>query len=544
MTDNKDTVIKKQQKKIRKLEAALKIVADYSGKTESRMRKQFEVVAETIPVPLVITKKNGKIIFSNLNAQKTFGYAPEDFTGIETLSLYNNPDDRNLLLDILSDKGEVNGFRIELRKSDGSVFPAVLFSQQFYFDVQDCILTVIHDLTDVMALEKQLRQTQKMEAIGTLTGGIAHDFNNILTAIIGYTDLTINSLDPKKDSKNQRYLNKVLEASGRAKTMIKQMMAFCRQSEIEKKPFKISLIVAEVLKLMGNLTPSDIVIRSKIQEKDMVVMGDPTQIHQLVTNLITNSVQALSGGGGKIEVILQKIDTAHKLTGATPILEKKPGSYAIITVRDNGPGIVKGVIHNIFDPFFTTKPVGKGTGMGLAVVHGIVRGHNGSVSVESEPGKGTALHCYFPVIEYSDEITKPGIEFASVVKGDERILLVDDDAMVLGASSGTLEDLGYRVTSCAGSRQGLNTFATHPEDFDLVITDNIMPEMSGTELTGEILKIRPDIPIIMATGTLPANDSGLKKLGIRAFIQKPFERSEMQSVIREVMDSGKILNGG
>ena len=539
MADDKDAVIEKQQKKIRKLEAALKIVADYSGKTESRIRKQFEVVLETIPVPMIISKKNGKIVFANLAAHKTFGYAPEDFTGVETLSTYENPDDRNLFLDILSNKGEVNGFRLELRKSDGTIFPAVLFSQRFYFNVQDCILTVIHDLTDVMTLEKQLRQTQKMEAIGTLTGGIAHDFNNILSAIIGYTDLTLILLDPEENGKKKEYLNKSLKAANRAKNMIKQMMAFCRKSEIEKKPFQISLIVAEVVKLMGNLTPSDIVIRPDIKDQGMIIMGDPTQIHQLVTNLITNSVQALSGGGGKIEVILQKTDISQTMTGKTPIPKVKPGSYAIITVRDNGPGIVKHVIQNIFDPFFTTKPVGKGTGMGLAVVHGILQGHHGSVSVESEPGKGTAFHCYFPIIEYSDQTEKSDIEPASVGKGDEKILLVDDDAMVLGACGGLLESLGYRVTCCAGSRQGLNTFTTCPEDFDLVITDSIMPEMNGMEMSGEILKIRPDIPIIIAAGTMPEKESELKKLGIRKFIQKPFDRREIQSVIRKVMDSGK-----
>ncbi|MDM8540047.1 ATP-binding protein [Desulfococcaceae bacterium HSG9] len=541
MTDDKDHIIKELQKKIRKLETTLEIVTNYSGKTENRMRKQFEVISETIPVPMIIARENNEIIFANLSAQKIFSYTPDDLIKHGVSWFYNNPDARRLFLETLSNKGEVNGFRVELKKLDGSLFPASIFSREINFDGQDCILTVIHDLTQVMALEKQLRQTQKMEAIGTLTSGIAHDFNNILMAIFGYTQLAENFLDAEKDNKIKRYLDNILKAASRAKDMIMQMMTFCTQSEKEKKTFRISAIVAEVVKLMGNLTPSNIHIQSNISAKNMMIMGDPTQIHQVVTNLITNAVHALSGKGGKIEVIMKKVNIAGVQTGEIPIPEAKPGSYARITIRDNGPGIVKDVIDNIFDPFFTTKPVGQGSGMGLAVVHGIIQGHEGAVSVESEPGKGTAFHCYFPVIKDSDETTKPDIESESVGKGDENILLVDDDTLVLDACGEMLEALGYRVALCTGSKQAMKIFETRPQDFDLVITDNIMPEMSGTELSRKILKIRPDIPIILVTGTQHEKEYELNKPGIRAFIQKPFDLQKMQSVIREVLDFGKII---
>jgi len=538
MRDDKDEVTRKLQKRIRKLEAALGIVANHSGKTENRMRKQFEVVSETIPVPMIISDENGKIVFANLNAQKTFGYSPEDFTGYEASSLYDNPEKWKLFLETLADREEVSGFRVELRKSGGSVFPAALFSREIYFDGQDCVLTVVHDLAEIMALEKQLRQTQKMEAVGTLTSGIAHDFNNILTAIFGYTQLTDNLLDSEKDKDKKEYLDYVLKAARRAKSMIRQMMDFCRKTEKKKELFRISAIVSEVVKMMSDLTLSDIDIRSDIRDKDMFVKGDPTQIHQMVTNLITNSVHALSDEGGKIEVILKEADITEKQRGEILIPRPEPEIYARITVRDNGPGIDKGIIHSIFDPFFTTKPVGKGSGMGLAVVHGIIRGHEGYVSVETGPGKGAAFHCYFPVTEEGENIGYDA-ESERFGKRDESILLADDEPLILGACSKILRNMGYSVTSCSGSMEALKIFKNHPEDFDLVITDNIMPEMSGTNMSKEIRKIRPDIPIIMMTGTLFDNESVLRKTDIRAFIRKPFDQREMESVIREVLDGEK-----
>ncbi|GBC59498.1 hypothetical protein DENIS_0437 [Desulfonema ishimotonii] len=541
MADDKDKLIEKLQKRIKKLEAALKIVTTHSEKAENRMRKQFEVVAKTIPVPMIISTETGEIVFANPNAEKTFGYPPEEFARIRATALYANPDERGLFLDTLSDRRELSGFRIELRKSDGSVFPAVLFARHIDFDGQDAVLTIIHDLTEVMALEKQLRHTQKLEAIGTLTGGIAHDFNNILSVIFGYTEMVTESLDPEKNRLEKEYLDDVLKAARRAKSMIMQMMAFCRKSEHEKKPFRISAVVAEVVKLMGSLTPSDIRIRSDIRDRDMVVMGDPTQIHQVVTNLITNSVHALSDRGGAIDVILDQTDIREEQRRRILTPRPESGTYARITIRDNGPGISKDILDRIFDPFFTTRPVGQGSGMGLAVVHGIIRGHSGAVCVESEPGEGAAFHCYFPVIKEEDDNTKPETGPQSVGNGAERILFVDDELLVLGVYSKLLRGMGYRVTACTESRKALEIFKNQSEAFDLVITDNIMPEMSGRMLSKEILKIRPDIPIVLISGTLPEKNGGLKTTGIRTTIQKPFDRKKIQSVIREVLDAEKQM---
>lgn len=542
MTDDKDHLIKTLQKKILKLESTLKIVASHSGKTENRMIKQFEVLWETIPVPMIISNENERIVFVNSSAQKTFGYSFEDFTLIEESSLYNNPEERELFLETLSNKGEVKGVRVELRKSQDSVFPAVLFSQRINFDGQDSILNVVHDLTEIMNLERQLRQTQKMEAIGNLTSGIAHDFNNILAAIFGYTELIKKLLDPEKDKKKGDYLDKVQKAAARARSMIMQMMDFCRQSEKKKRAFYISSVVAEVIKMMINLTPSDITIQPDIRNKDMVVMGDPTQIHQVVTNLITNSVHALSDKGGKIEVILEKTDIVEQEWGDEILIPRlESGIYARITVKDNGPGISEEIIHNVFDPFFSTKPLGEGSGMGLAVVHGIVQEHNGSLNVESEVGKGTSLHCYFPVTVTDEdyEIVAPAFESEIIGKGDERILVVDDDPMILEVCSEILQSAGYHVAACGASWEALEVFRAGPDNFDLIITDKTMPGMSGTELTRKILKIRPDIRIILITGIISKDESELKKMGIRAVIKKPFNVRQLQSVTRKILDDEK-----
>ena len=237
MSGDKDNKIEKLQKRVKKLEAALRIVTSHSEKTESQIRRQFEIVAETMPVPMIISNEAGKILFANLNAQSTFGYASEAFTEVDLSSLNKTPESEKQFMEMLLDRGKIEGFRIDLKTSDASVFPAVLYSQWITFDGQRAILTIVHDLTEIMALEKQLRHSQKMEAIGTLASGIAHDFNNILAAIFGYTELIQRGLDPEKNRKEVSHLDKVQTAATRAKSMVMQMMAFCKQGEKERKAF-------------------------------------------------------------------------------------------------------------------------------------------------------------------------------------------------------------------------------------------------------------------------------------------------------------------
>ncbi len=536
MTSQKDKEIKRLKKRVAKLEATLKIVTRHSGKSENRMRKQFEVVSETIPVPMIISNAEGKIVFANPRARQTFGYAPEAVSEMNASDLYGNSGDRKLFLKILDAKGEVDGFRSELKTACGTLFPAIMFARGIHFNDEDAILTVVHDLSEVMALEKQVRQAHKMEAIGTLASGIAHDFNNILAAIFGYTDMLALLLTSEENRKPLEYLEKVQQAAGRAKSMILQMSAFYRQSEKEKKNFRIGAIVSEVVKMMGELTPSNIRLHCRMENREMMVSGDPTQIHQVVTNLVTNAVQALSDVGGAVTVGLEQARLGQDEINGLLIPGLGPGNHAVITVKDNGPGIDPAIIHNIFDPFFTTKPVGKGSGMGLAVVHGIIRGHNGSLSVESTPVRGTVFRCYFPLVErHAESLAQTDGKPLPAEKGREKILLVDDEPQVLDIWFKLLGKMGYQVTPCGGGEKALLIFKNTPDRFDLVITDNTMPGMSGTELSVEILGIRPDMPIILITGDLVREGSEYRKFGIRAHVRKPFDKEQIRSIIRSVL---------
>ncbi len=399
----------KLKRRIAGLEKTLQIVTGYSGRIEKNLRQLFEVVSDTMPVPMMISLKTGAILFFNGNAQKIFGYSEKEFRKIAASLLYENPDDRGIFLKTLEDKGEVRDFAVNLKKADGSVFPASLFSRQIVFEGQNCLLTVIHDLSELkqeeekrLMLERQLRQTQKMEAIGTMAGGIAHDFNNILTVIFGKLELA--SMMLPGESKVVRYIADALAAARRAKAMTKQILAFCRKTEYARKPFHISTVVAEAYKMIASLTPSDIEVRLGIKAESAIILCDPTQIHQVMMNLCSNAHHALRDRGGVIEILLEEVRAGSQEKIMIPAL--KSGDYVRLTVRDNGPGIEKNIVDRVFDPFFTTKPSGEGTGMGLSIVRGILQAHGGAVSVDSEPGKGAAFHCWFPLVAQTEDLTE------------------------------------------------------------------------------------------------------------------------------------------
>jgi len=535
--DNENKEKDKMKRRIAGLEKTLQIVTGYSGRVEKNLRQLFEVVSDTMPVPMLISLKNGKILFSNGNAQKIFAYSEEDFHQIAAPLLYEDPEDRNIFLKTLEDNGEVRDFAVNMKKADGTVFPASLFSRQIVFEGQNCLLTVTHDLSELkqeeekrLLLERQLRQTQKMEAIGTMASGIAHDFNNILTVIFGRLELTLMMLP--EESKAAKNIADALSAANRAKIIIMQILAFCRKKEEERKPFRISTIVAEAAKMIESLTPSHIEIRLRIKSKASIILCDPTQIHQVMMNLCFNANHALRDRGGVIEILLEEVTVSSQEKIMIPTL--KPGSYVRLTVSDNGPGMDKSIIDRVFDPFFTTKPAGEGTGMGLAIVHGIVQAHGGAVSVESEPGKGAAFHCYFPMVAAVETSTfvKPQ---KTIQGGSERILFIDDKKDISETCSQMLETLGYNITARNRSPEALALFKENPDMFDLVIADDVMPEMSGREMASEMLKIRMDIPIIIITGR-ETDDNFFFETGIRAVIRKPFSLQEIGSAIRDVAD--------
>jgi PAS domain S-box-containing protein len=391
-----------------------------------------------------------------------------------------------------------------------------------------------HDITEQKEkFEAQLRQAQKLEAIGTLAGGIAHDFNNILAAILGYTEMALD--DIPENSSSSHDLEQVLTATHRAKDLVKQILVFSRQGETQERyPVAMAPIVREALKLLRATLPTTIELRQEISDESVSVMGDPTQLHQVVVNLCTNAAHAMRGSCGVLEVTLGGIEVLNHSTGTHEKI--KPGPCVRLAVKDTGQGMDPATLEKIFDPYFTTKDAGEGSGLGLAVVQGIVKRHEGSIVVQSEPGKGTVFEVFIPRVEKAldrDEY-KPG----TLPKGNERILFVDDEEAVAALAEKTLWKLGYDVTTSTGSVEALDLFRANPHAFDLMITDYTMPHMTGVELTEEILNIRPDIPIILFTGYSDMiSVEKLGETGVRAFIMKPISRRDIAEEIRRVLDS-------
>jgi CheY-like chemotaxis protein len=372
-----------------------------------------------------------------------------------------------------------------------------------------------------------------MEAIGTLAGGIAHDFNNILSAIIGYTELALD--DKVQGFKQKDILNEVLIASNRAKDLVHQILAFARQSDEKLKPVLVRIIAKEVLKLIRSSIPTTIEIRQKINS-NALIMGTPTQIHQIMMNLCTNAAHAMGKTGGTLSVDLLEINIANSHCS----MNLPQGNYLELSVTDTGCGIAPNIITTVFDPYFTTKNLGEGTGMGLSVVQGIVEKYGGRITVESQLDKGSTFRVYLPIHEATAEAIQPSkIRLPAC---HERILIVDDEIAIVKISCLILEQLGYRVTPQTSSIEALRLFRKAPGDFDLVITDMTMPNMTGDQMAEQMLHIRHDLPVILCTGySKHTNEEMALKIGIRAFIYKPIKKNDLAAIVRKVLDENTVV---
>jgi PAS domain S-box-containing protein len=389
---------------------------------------------------------------------------------------------------------------------------------------------VLSDITESKRLQLQLQQARKMESFGTLAGGIAHDFNNILGIVIGNTELAMDDL-PKWNPARLN-LEEVLTASFRARDVVRQLLSFARGTKLEKEPINIAQIIQESLKLLRSSIPTSIELRQNIPKDIDTILANPTQINQILINLSTNANHAMPDGG-ILEISLMNVELDEKRAAQYPDLT--PGRYVNLKISDTGQGISVEEMDRIFDPYFTTKEVGKGTGMGLSVVHGIVKSHEGAISVESEYGQGTTFSLFFPVVEEQAVIETETVE--ELPTGNERILFVDDEESILFAGQKSLERLGYQVGVCLNPVEALELFRANPEQFDLVITDMTMPKMTGDQLVQEILKIRADVPIIISTGFHEnIDEEKARQAGIRQYIEKPLNRRIMAEVVREVLD--------
>ncbi len=467
-----------------------------------------------------------------------------------TLATWNNllhPDDKawvnKVVLDCLTQEDSNWSIECRLRQKDGTYRWILGRGKVVEYDRNNKPIRAAGTHLDIndqkqgelerTKLEVRLTQAQKMEAIGTLAGGIAHDFNNILTPILGYAEMVQYGLP--KESELWANQQEVLNAADRAKNLVKQILAFSRQSEHERKPLQIHLIVKEAIKLLRASIPTTIEIREDIDTKSGTALADPTQIHQILMNLCTNAYHAMRETGGILAVELTQIEIERADTKVTA-LHLAPGSYLLLKISDTGTGMDRTTVDRIFDPYFTTKKKGEGTGMGLSVVHGIVKSHGGHITVYSEPGQGTSFQIYLPRIATSST------EFEAKLKediplGKERILIVDDEETVVRMEQQMLEHLGYKVTAMINCEEALHAFTAQADDFDLIITDMTMPHMTGAELSQKILAIRPDIPIIMCTGFSELiNEDKAKAIGIREYVMKPVVRQEMAKVVRKVLD--------
>ena len=392
---------------------------------------------------------------------------------------------------------------------------------------------MVEERTQTLAkYERQLQQVLKIQAIGTLAGGIAHDFNNILFPIVGYTELTMDEVPD--DSVAHNNLEEVLKAAHRAKDLVQQILTFSRQSGQERKPVKVQLIIKEALQLLRASIPASIEIINKIDDDCHPVMGDATQIHQVIMNLCTNAYQAMQDKGGTLEVNLSEVYVGYEETAKK--IGMQPGKHLQLLVRDEGCGMDAVVLGRIFEPYYTTKEQGKGTGLGLSVIHGIVKNHRGDISVTSSPGKGTTFKVYLPITEDAEIATE--LEPSNgTVKGNERILLIDDEEQIVSMEQQMLENLGYEVTARTDSTEALKEFSQQPQNFDLVITDMTMPQMTGDELAQKLLNIKPDIPVILCTGfNEDITEEKALSMGIQKFVMKPVIKNDLATTIRTVLD--------
>jgi PAS domain S-box-containing protein len=508
---------------------------------EALMQREalLRAIFETLPLGVWITDKQGRIIDGNQAGKQI--WAGARYGGIDQFGDYKGwwldtgrlieSEDWAVARAIRKGEASLNE-EIEIECFDGSRKIILNSAVPIRNERQEILgaFIVNEDITDRKRAERNQQQAQKMEALGTLAGGVAHDFNNILMPITINTELAL--LDTPEGSPLRPYLQPVLDAAKRGKDLVGQIITFSRQRETERKPVNVGPIVREAIRFLRSSLPKNIEIQETVEFESDTILGDPTQIHQVLMNLSHNAAYAMREGGGTLDVRLTRSEVDLELAAKHPPL--KQGPHVKLTVSDTGCGMSRGVMERIFDPFFTTKKPGEGTGMGLAVVHGIVKNHKGAITVYSETGKGTTFNVFLPRIQ--DEIKVENGSLQSIPTGKERILIVDDEEPQMQSVTRMLEKLGYSVVGKSDSQEALDAFRAEFGGFDLVITDQAMPKMTGEELAKCILDIRPDVPIILCTGFSEIIDADeAKALGIREFVMKPFTVREMAEKVRKVL---------
>jgi len=508
--------------------------------SEQRLRSLLETTAT---VPWELDLASGRFTYMGHQIEKILGYPAASWKDIQTWKERLHSEDRDAATEFCEMEtisGSDHDFIYRAVHEDGS-----------YRWIRDVVSVVMgktgperlvgfmQDITEQKEIEQEknrlaanVHQNQKLQAIGTLAGGIAHDFNNILGVIIGFTEMVHEEI--AADSTMSRDLERVLRAGHRAKDLVKQILTFSRQSQIERAPLELHPIVQEALKMLRASIPATIEIKTSIAEDCGIINADPTQIHQVLMNLCNNAFQAMEKTGGTLWVRLNTAETVPpELTNPETDFAT---TYIELTIQDTGLGIPQDILPKIFDPFFTTKEKDMGTGMGLSITYGIIQEYGGAITVDSKPGQGTAFHVFIPKSPLENLPPKPAQHPSP--KGSEHILLVDDEDLLAEMTRHRLEKLGYTVTVKLTGCEALTAFESDPKKFDLVITDHTMPGMTGLEMSQKLLTIRPDLPIILCTGYSHQVDQEIAKAhGIMEFALKPVEKSVLAQLIRQVLDT-------
>ena len=488
-------------------------------------------VINSLPGTFYAYEDGLRLIRWNKNLEAMSGYSADELLGRHPLSWFSNKDKARAqaVFDTVAETGEIK-FEAEIVFKEKSA-PFLLTGSWLILGDNKYLIGVGIDLSEQKRLEEGLRQAQKMEAMGTLSGGIAHDFNNILSALVGYTELAL--IQTQNNKPCHKELAEIIKATDRATKLIHQILIFSRKQDPEKHPLQASLIVKEALELLRASIPATIEIRQDIQSQS-TILADSTQIHQVIMNLCTNASHAMLEGGGVLSVTLKDIVVEQKIMdGGTEI---DPGHYVLLTVSDTGCGMDQKTLTKIFNPYFTTKAVGKGTGLGLAVAHCIIKGHHGLITVCSDPGHGATFKVYLPV---STEKAAPALETADaappVTDAQERLMFVDDESAVCEAMKTILTQAGYQVSTFANGLEAWQALSQSPADWDALITDVTMPEMTGDQLTAKALKLRPELPIILCSGYSEILDVTTRKDGVFALLQKPVSKNILLATIAKAL---------